>query len=291
MIDPRAAPLPVSLSASVLPPVIGRCVELVPEGLFVSAPGPFPPLFCRMRVRVGLPGGDVECDGEVVRIITVAEPTSVQLPVGCAVQLVDAPPALKAHFARAQQQPSTGPGEPDAETRQLLQFGRRRWDDHYRLLSIERDADQPTVQRRIAGCTEKLEQLIAEGPSYARLATEALIRVKEAGLRLGDVAGRAAYDAALGNFLGVARCIAAGLTPAQMDAERKKFLAARPMAAMQATSRVTTARLVQSTGRLSEALEHYEGALRIDPLNLRLHLAWVHAQRARPSAPCPACAG
>ena len=69
------------------------------------------------------------------------------------------------------------------------------------------------------------------------------------------------------------------ITAEQLEACRKQFLSTRPTAAINALARVTVARVMETNGKATDAFDNLEQALRLDPLNLRLHLARTRALR------------
>jgi serine/threonine-protein kinase len=68
----------------------------------------------------------------------------------------------------------------------------------------------------------------------------------------------------------VARCISAGLTVTVLEQHRSRFLAAHPGAEARAQIQAASARGFESSGQRGQALEAYERALELDPLNLGL---------------------
>ena len=90
----------------------------------------------------------------------------------------------------------------------------------------------------------------------------------------------AAYDAERGNFQGVARCLAAGLTASQLEELRRDFLSRRPHAQGPLRVHLATAQAHQQAGLLSHAREAYERALILDPLSLELHKQYLAVCRA-----------
>jgi tetratricopeptide (TPR) repeat protein len=87
-------------------------------------------------------------------------------------------------------------------------------------------------------------------------------------------------DAETGNFRGVARCISAGLTVTTLEEHRARFLARHPGAEAKSHVRAVTARAYEGKGQRAQALESYELALELDPLNLGLQQRyWALRQR------------
>ncbi len=87
-------------------------------------------------------------------------------------------------------------------------------------------------------------------------------------------------DAEAGNFRGVARCISAGLTVTVLEEHRARFLGRHPGADAKAHVQAAAARGFESSGQRAQALEAYERALELDPLNLALQQRfWALRQR------------
>ncbi len=102
-----------------------------------------------------------------------------------------------------------------------------------------------------------------------------LERVRTASETLGQPQRRATYDAERGNFLGVVRCLAAGLTVTQMEELRRDFLARRPDTERFLRIHLSTAQTHEEVGLLPHARAAYERALILDPLSLELHRRYL----------------
>ena len=71
------------------------------------------------------------------------------------------------------------------------------------------------------------------------------------------------------NFRGVARCIAAGLTVTELEKARAVFLKSHPGAESQSHVKFVTGNAYEQNHQMLRAVECYEEALKLDPLNLR----------------------
>ena len=123
---------------------------------------------------------------------------------------------------------------------------------------------------------------IARGanPSQQDEARRLLARLNESVERIATPARRIETDAEAGNFRGVARCISAGLTVTMLEQHRARYLATHPGADARAQIQAAAGRGFESSGQRAQALEAYERALELDPLNLGLQQRfWALRQR------------
>ena len=88
---------------------------------------------------------------------------------------------------------------------------------------------------------------------------------------MGTPRARAEHDADRGNFRGVARCIAAGLSVDDLEELRRKFLASRPKNEVNAQVQVASANAYLASGEPGRGLASLEQALELDPLSLGIH--------------------
>ena len=152
-------------------------------------------------------------------------------------------------------------------------------DDCYALLELDLGADPVAVQQ----ATQRISKLIdtaAQLPDLTPLEHERLdaVRVK-VGLAeetLRDPQLRVVHDAAMGNFLGVARCLEANLSRAVIEKLRKEFLAKKPNLA--AILKPVMKKVEESVRQSNPAATKMAlaMALRLDPLNLELHERYAH---------------
>src|SRR5262249_15400223 len=108
-------------------------------------------------------------------------------------------------------------------------------------------------------------------------------KLNESVERIATPVRRVELDAEAGNFRGVARCISAGLTVTVLEQHRARFLATHPRADARAQVQAASAPGYQSRGQPAQALESYDRAVELDPLNLGLQQRfWALRQRATP---------
>jgi eukaryotic-like serine/threonine-protein kinase len=263
-------------------PLRGQGTELQSGAVFFSSDDELPKLFTPVRVRMELPEGEVECEGEIVRVVTAEQAAAWRMPVSCAIQFVHVPVATQELLEEAASARDFAPPLPRSKERTEIvkEMGLADEEDHYKLLGLPPDTDLALAEQRARVYRHELEAAAAleTGIARNRLVSRAA-HATVAGRVLGDPVLRAEYDAGLANFRGVARCIAAGLTVVQLEACRKRFLLLKPKAAIDALARINVARVMESNGRADEAFATLEQALSLDPLNLKLHLAWTRAVR------------
>jgi serine/threonine-protein kinase len=170
--------------------------------------------------------------------------------------------------------PAAGPSAEDVEVRALLERHQSKLSgDFYAVLGLAPDSAFEPIRARARELFAELGTVRRSSLGRAQRAQlDALIaRVREAGETLANHTRRAAYDAQLGNFKGVACCLAAGLTATQLEALRRDFLARRPNVAGSAHIHFRTGSALERDGQLARALEAYERGLTLDPLDLNLH--------------------
>jgi hypothetical protein len=247
-----------------------------------------PRLLAVLRLRIGFPGGELECLCEVVRHVNREDSAAWRLPVGYAVQFLELTPALRQAIGRLLMSELPAPPPPSAVDPELKRLLGGHWDsdDWYTLLGIEKDAELSCARRVGREGRARLEQARRDGlPGNLRaLLQPALERVTLASLVLGDPLRRAEYDADRGNYRGVARCIAAGLTVSQLESCRKRHQAAHPAAGRDARACVTRARALEAARKYEEASSSFKHALCLDPLDLELHLIYAAFKSRRQSA-------
>jgi hypothetical protein len=150
------------------------------------------------------------------------------------------------------------------------------------------DADFSDVRQRAREAERELEELKSKRLSARQLAqvTTALAKVQQSMDVLGHSAKRVMYDAGKGNFRGVARCIAAGLTVTDLERLRTEFLVTHPNAEGAGQIHFTTGASWETQGHAPMALGEFEQALTHDPLNLTFHQRyWALKRRTQPASP------
>ncbi len=276
-----------------------RFSELTRGGAFLHSAAPPPELFTRLLLELPCPQRALRVQAEVVRHVTREQAAAWKMEPGFAVQFVAVPDGTKealrawlgggtssAARAQAQSQPqaqaqsrpsaSTEPGSspkpPEPEPTVKLPTWNRSA-DHYQVLKLPHDATFEAIRdaasRLVRGFAVSSS---AMSPQRAREAQAVMARTREAAQALLEPVRRAAYDAELGNFAGVARCLEAGLSLEALSGLRREFLASRPGMAERSRKVAEDAELVESRGDLGVARQLYERALQHDPLNAGLHL-------------------
>jgi serine/threonine protein kinase len=260
--------------------------DLSRGGVFLHATGELPPLFARVQVVLPLASGPLAVTGEVVRHVSAEQAQAWSMRPGFGVQFVAPSATLKArveqHLAGVPASPPPAPREPldDAEAERVLASYReqlRAEGTHYEVLGLAPDAELESARERareLWAVLSALRQRPLSRGQRSRLESM-LIRVRDAGDTLGIPLRRARYDARLGNFRGVSRCLEAGLTAVQADALRRDFLAEQPRAVGTARVHFLTGSALERDGQLKRALESYDKGLRLDPLE------WEFQQRRR----------
>jgi hypothetical protein len=175
--------------------------------------------------------------------------------------------------------------DPTAEPR-LSHYRKRINGDHYVLFALEPDAEFSDIRQRAREAQRELEALKARRLSTQQMAQvlTALDKLQKAADVLGHAPKRIVYDANRGNFRGVARCIAAGLTVTELEQFRKAFLATHTGAEGSAQLHATTGGAWESHGQVGMAADEFERALAIDPLNLTFQQRYWALKRRQPGA-------
>ncbi|WNG52253.1 protein kinase [Archangium minus] len=290
------APLPPTVGFTARVPVHGSlgvreypCERVGRTGLFLRTGEEPPPLRSDVSLLLRLPGGELQCLGQVVRHVTAEQARAWNMAPGFGVELSDTSASFQQLFARLLSgEPTPEPTPPpapqdDARAEPLLrEFRQRLSGDHYAVLGIPRDADADKVRAHARECRNRLEPLISLplSPGQRALVQRALSKVAQALLVLGHLERRVEYDAELRNLDGVMRCLAAGLTVTTLEACRQRFLARHPEIGGHSALHLASGDAFRAANRLNEALASYEAALRVDPLHLEALRRW-HALRVR----------
>jgi serine/threonine-protein kinase len=266
------------------------CERVGRAGLFLHSEAPPLPLLADVGLLLRLPGGELACTGQVVRHVTAEQARQWNMAPGFGVQLRDTAPGFQEAFERllagervAPQTPPLSNAQEDLRAEGVLQrFRSRLQGDHYLLLCAPWDADFDTVRVRAREARLMLEPLLRLplSPGQRAQVERALERVEEASHVLGHPERRAEYDAGLRNLEGLLRCLSAGLTVTALEQCRRRFLARHRVPEGHATLHLATGDAFAAQGKLSEALDSYEAALRVDPLHLEALKRW-RSLRAR----------
>jgi hypothetical protein len=245
---------------------------LTRAGAFVHG-DELPPMRSRLRIRIKGPDGEKVHEAEVVQHVPRALAPKWNLPAGYAIQLVR-------ELIPARAGASAGPGARVEE--RIKEFRRRLTGDLYALLAVPADAEFAAIRRAADKATSELDALGSEPltPEQRQQIIQLLDRVQRARTMLADPLRRAEHDALLGNYRGVARCIAAGLRVEQIEGCRQRFLADRPRAASMGQMHLMAGRAWEAQARPDEAIRSYEQGLAQDPLNLQLHQRFALLRRS-----------
>jgi len=296
---PSPGALPAGPAAAALPDADVRApgavavrtpvAEFNRAGMFFRAEHGLPPLLARVTVGLAHPSLRARLDvtAEVIRHVTPEEAAGWHLPPGFAVQFVDLAPEARAAIVAiaGEQRPSrVARAVPRADGRERLgALEARHGHDPYALLGVAPDAEFADVRRAVRALREDLEAIRERpgAPDEPARATALLARVEAAHAAVGAPASRLGHDAQHGNHRGVARCVAAGVPTALVQARRRELLAADPSRAAEAQRQLARARVALKLRNAEAALAAYEAALAADPLDLEAHQAYAALRAGR----------
>ncbi len=274
---------------------LGRftCESITRAGLFAVTSGALPPLMSRVRVEASTLG-HLACEADVVQHLTALQAREWGRPAGFAVQFVGLTAAQRQALEGALGLPPAAAPTPVRGTPAapkddplvaavLARFGPRFEKDPYALLGVAPDVAFPDLRARWRDATRELEQLDQRRLSEAQ--HEALgaarQRLQAAFDAIATPAHRLVHDARAGNYAGVARCIAAGLSVTELDAARAIFLKEHPGAETRGQLERLRARAFENAHATADALAAWEASLRHDPLCLEAQKRYL-ALRASP---------
>lgn len=243
-------------------------------GLIVCTSGPLPPLLSRVKLTFADLGG-LSCDAQVVHHVTPEQAAQWKLSPGFGVQFgalsAEQRTLLEtAHKGlRVQESAAERPDDPEA-SEVLKRFSAERAVDAYGMLAISKAAPFDAIRDRVRDAKRALDRLGERLLSSAqqRAFEEARARLDEVGKTVGEPMKRLEYDADRGNFEGVARCISAGVSVAELEQVRLRFLKNHPGIAGKSHGSIQNGQSLEAGQQMAKALEAYADALRIDPLNL-----------------------
>ncbi|HEY1416899.1 MAG TPA: serine/threonine-protein kinase, partial [Myxococcaceae bacterium] len=271
-----AAPTPVTFRGSLIIDGAPRAVDLRDlsrAGIYACVPEPLPALFTRVQVSLEHPAGALT-RAEVVRQVPELQARAWGFSAGVALQFLEPAPPFKEAVSRRLKglAPLTPKGAGDPEIERVLARARTAPPDPYARLGLPQDAEFDDIRARWRELRGELEGIQSRGanPSQQDEAQRLLAKLNEVVERIATPARRAELDAEAGNFRGVARCISAGLTVTALENHRARFLVTHPGAEARAQVQAAAARGFESHGQRAQALEAYERALELDPLNLGL---------------------
>ena len=253
------------------------CNSVTRAGLIVVTPGPFPALLSRVKLAFADVNG-LTCEAQVVHHVTPDQATQWKMSPGYGVQFIALSPEQRAMLESAHQGlkvPETPsglarrPDDPAAEE-VLRRYSAERANDAYAMLTISKGAPFDAIRDRVRDAKRNLEALTERPLSLAQQKAlgDARARVEEVGKTLCEPETRLEYDAGRGNFEGVARCISAGLSVAQLEAARIRFLKSHPGVESKTPGNLLAAQTLEARQQMAQALDAYADTLRLDPLNL-----------------------
>jgi len=291
-----APPPPAAPAASALvswgsaPPRTLPVSDLTRAGLFVHADADLPPVFSRVALSLHHPALPdlLGLAGEVVRHVSREEAGRWKQAPGFAVQLSGLTQGQRSILAALAAAPAQAPAAPPAsrpaqpgQRSRVEALERLPAGDHYALLGLARDAEFSEVRRAARQLRAELEAVRArpEIPALHARATALVGRLDLAQQALSTPAERLPYDVQGRNFLGVARCVAAGIPQAVLEERRRADLAGRSAKAAEAQNHLNRAQMARKLGNPPAALAAYEAALTIDPLDLQALEAYLALRR------------
>jgi tRNA A-37 threonylcarbamoyl transferase component Bud32 len=270
------APTPVTFRGTLMIDGAPQAVDLRDlsrAGVYACVPEPLPALFTRVQVSLEHPPGALT-RAEVVRQVPELQARAWGFAAGVALQFLEAAPPFKEAVSRRLKglAPLTPKGAGDPEVERVLARARTAPTDPYARLGLAIDTEFDDIRSRWRELRNELEGLQGRGanPGQQDEARRLLAKLNESVERIATPARRVETDAEAGNYRGVARCISAGLTVTVLEQHRARFLATHPGAEARAQIQAASARGFESSGQRGQALEAYERALELDPLNLGL---------------------
>ncbi|WP_232293479.1 serine/threonine-protein kinase [Stigmatella aurantiaca] len=283
----RPAPPPSALTVQVLVKGASAPRKLRGErvgrlGLFLHAEGDLPPLREDVTLRLELAGGELACTGQVVRHVSAEQAQAWRMAPGFGIELSDTPAGLLQRFERllaGESRTGPAPASPGASQEARAEAVLRGFQggaDHYAVLGVAKDAPGEGIRRRAREARAVLEPLREQplSPALRARVEQALARMGEALHTLGHLERRAEYDASLRNLEGLLRCLSEGLTLTALEQCRARFLSRHRVPQGRATLHFATGLAFAAQGELHQALEAYEQALRVDPLDWKSLHRW-----------------
>ena len=289
VVPASAAVAPASFRGTLLLDGAPRVVDLRDlsrAGVFACVPEPLPPLFTRVQLSLENPAGSMT-KAEVVRQVPEVQARGWGFPPGVALQFLEPPEQFREAVSRRMRglapiKTPAGSERPDLEAEKVLARHRTAPADPYARVGLPKDAEFDEIRIRWRELRAELETVLQRNLAVAQReeGQRLLGRLNESLERIASAPRRVETDAETGNFRGVARCISAGLTVTALEEHRSRFLARHPGSEAKAHVHGVGARSFEAAGKRSEALESYERALEIDPLNLALQQRfWALLQR------------
>jgi len=279
------APTPASFRGTLLIDGAPRAVDLRDlsrAGVYACVPEPLPALFTRVQVSLENPPGALT-PAEVVRQVPELQARAWGFAAGVALQFLEPAPPFREAVSRRLKglAPLSSIAATDPGAERVLTRARTAPTDPYARLGLPPDAEFDDIRSRWRELRAELEGIQTRG-SHGQQdeARRLLAKLNESVERISSPSRRMETDAEAGNFRGVARCISSGLTVTVLEEHRARFLTRHPGADARAHVQAAAARGFESSGHRTQALEAYERALEMDPLNLGLQQRfWALRQR------------
>ncbi len=279
-------PTPVTFRGTLILDGAARAVDLRDlsrAGVYACVPEPLPALFTRVQVSLENPPGALT-RAEVVRQVPEVQARAWGFAAGVALQFLEPAPPFKEAVSRRMRglAPLTPKGAENPEFERILARARTAPADPYARLGLGQDAEFDDIRSRWRELRTELEGVQTRGatPGQQDEARRLLLKLAESVERIATPGRRVETDAEAGNFRGVARCLSAGLTVTVLEQHRARFLATHPGAEARAHLQAAAGRGFESSGQRAQAIEAYERALELDPLNLGLQQRfWALRQR------------
>jgi serine/threonine protein kinase len=268
------------------PPLAVRCGDISKGGVFLSEISEFPPLFGRAKLTLNGPEGPFSSEVEIVRHVTPEQAKTWGMQPGVGVQFVNPPQEFRSQVARLLGAlPVLSPATPhlggDPEADRVLERFRDRPEDPYLLLGARADSDFGDLRALVLEARETLTVLAQRQLSIAQrnMRDQLLSRITQAERTLCDPEARARFDADRGNFVGIARCIAAGLPPEKLEVLQREYRQKHPDSGNKAEIHLIAGEALAAQGDLQRALTELEAGLAVDPLAFSLHQRYWKVRR------------
>jgi serine/threonine-protein kinase len=242
----------------------------------------------RLQLMLELERDELPCEGDVVRHVSEEQARAWGMSPGFALQFVGTTPAVRdALEALRTGKPPPSEAQDDPQAEALLSRHRAAGEDPYALLGVPEDVPCAEAKARARELVRELDSLGARPLSVrqTREQLHLLAELHEAGERLGVPQQRLEVDLARGNWRGIARALAAGLTAGELERARETWLIRNGGVESRSRIHLATAQAWESRGAHEQALIEYARALAADPANLTLHQRHAQLLRLQGGAP------
>jgi serine/threonine-protein kinase len=251
-------------------------------GMWIASDEKLPPQFTALDVVIVAPHGkgEVTLRGEVVRLVTISESSSYNTKPGMGVQFLNLDASARKQLERMIAGiPTPHPSTMRAQTKSsqaeavIAMYDAIQSGGPYDVLSVSPQADESEIRdsaRKLLRDTDPAH-LAPVSPDQQDRLLAIQSRLKHAEEVLLNPISRAELDAGKGNYLGVARALAAGLKLHELAQLRRTFLATHASAETSAQPHMRQAVIAERSGRIDQAIAALNKALELDPLNIALH--------------------